>query len=165
MTGRTRVKLALDHRKSDGIPVDFGCTAVSGMHASCVAALRDYYGLEEHPVKIHEPYQMLGLLDDDLLDALGVDTIGLMPTSTLFGFAVGDWKEWQTPWGQLVLVPGEFNTTREGNDIYIYPQGDTSVSPSGHMPAGGYFFDAIPRQPEFDEQNLNADDTVKALGY
>jgi len=36
------------------------------MHVSCVAKLRDHYGLEKRLVKVCEPFQMLGLIDDDL---------------------------------------------------------------------------------------------------
>ena len=57
---RERFLDSLSHRQPSGIPIDFGGTAVTGIHATCVAALRDYYGLEKRPVKIHEPFQMLG---------------------------------------------------------------------------------------------------------
>ena len=164
MTRKERVQKVLNHQTADRVPVDFGSTSVSGMHVSCVAALRDYYGLQKRPVKIHEPYQMLGLLEEDLLDCIGVDAVGLMPASTLFGFAVGNWKEWRTPWGQDVLVPGDFNVTCRDGDVYIYPQGDASVSPSGRMPEDGYFFDAIVRQPEIDENKLNPEDNLEEFG-
>ena len=55
MTGKQRVLASLDHRQPDRVPIDFGGTAVTGIHVTCVAALRDYYGLEKRPVKIHEP--------------------------------------------------------------------------------------------------------------
>jgi hypothetical protein len=45
----------LDHRQPDRIPVDFGGTFVSGIHVSCVLALRDYFGLEKKPVKVIDP--------------------------------------------------------------------------------------------------------------
>ena len=66
MTGKERVISALNHKEPDGIPIDFGATAVTGLHASCVENLRTHYGLEKRPVKVHEPYQMLGLIEDDL---------------------------------------------------------------------------------------------------
>ena len=66
---RARTAKSLDHKSADKVPMDFGSTAVTGMHVSCVAALRDYYGLKKRLVKISEPYQMLGSIDDDLLDA------------------------------------------------------------------------------------------------
>ena len=164
MTGQERIQKVLNHQTADRVPVDFGSTSVTGMHVSCVAALREYYGLQNRPVKVHEPYQMLGLLEGDLLDCIGVDAVGLMPASTLFGFTVGNWKDWQTPWGQHVLVPGDFNVTYQGKDVYIYPQGDTSVPPSGHMPGDGYFFDAIVREAEIDDDKLNPEDNLEEFG-
>jgi hypothetical protein len=134
------------------------------MHVSVVSALRDHYGLERRPVRVIEPYQMLGDLDDDLMDALGVDVVGIYGRTTLFGFTLENWKEWTTPWGQPVLVPGQFNVTVKGGDVYIYPEGDTTVPPSGHMPEGGYFFDAIIRQEPIDEERLNPDDNTEEFG-
>ena len=130
MTPKERVLTALDHRQPDRIPIDFGGTAVTGMHVTCVAALRDYYGLEKRPVKIHEPYQMLGWIDDDLAAALRLDVAAVFAPKTIFGFAAADWKPWKI-WGLDVLAPGRFNTRTDTNgDLLIYPQGDTSVPPS-----------------------------------
>jgi hypothetical protein len=80
----------------------------------------------------------------------------------MFGFPLSDWKEWRAPWGQELLVPGKFVTTKdEKNDYYLYPEGDTSVSPSGRLPEGGYFFDAVIRQEHFDEDHLNVEDNLQ----
>lgn len=62
MTSKERVLAALNHRLPDRVPIDFGSTGVTGMHATCVAGLRRHFGLENRPVKVHEPYQMLVLL-------------------------------------------------------------------------------------------------------
>ncbi len=43
---RRRVLDALNHGQPDRVPVDFGACAVTGMHVSCVAALREHYGLD-----------------------------------------------------------------------------------------------------------------------
>jgi hypothetical protein len=59
---------------SDRVPVVFGGTLVSGIHVSVVAALRDYYGLEKRLVKVIDPGQMLGEVEEDLKQVLGVDT-------------------------------------------------------------------------------------------
>lgn len=163
MTHRERIKNALNHQAGP-VPMDFGGTAVTGIHVSVVAALRDHYGLEKRPVKVIEPYQMLGEVEDDLKDAMGVDTTGIFGRSTLFGFALEQWKEWQAPWGQPLLVPGQFNVTVKGKDVYIYPEGDTSIPPSGHMPEGGYFFDTIIRQQPIDEERLNPEDNTEEFG-
>lgn len=147
MTSRERVTAALQHEVSDRVPVDFGGSAVTGIHVSCVTALREHYGLEKRPVKVHEPYQMLGLVDDDLKCAMGIDVEGVYPRNTMFGFPNDKWKPWQLCDGLEVLVSEEFRTTIDANgDTLIYPEGDLSAPPSGRMPKGGHFFDAIVRQ-------------------
>ncbi len=162
MQARKRVLEALNHRQPDRVPLDFGATMCSGMHVSCVAALRDFYGLEKRPVKVHEPFQMLGLIDEDLKAAIGVDVEGVSGRNTLFGFPCADWKPWRLDSGLEVLVPGRFNTTTdEKGNTYLYPEGDTGVPPSGKMPSGGYYFDAIIRQADIDEDNLNPDDNLE----
>lgn len=165
MTSRERVLTAIAHREPDRIPIDFGATSVTGMHVSTVAALRDYYGLERRPVKVHESLQMLGLIEEDLQQTLGIDVQGMLGRTTTFGFPVRDWKPWRMYSGLEVLVPGDFNTTVDSNgDTLIYPQGDTSAAPSGRMPAGGHFFDVIVRQERFDEDHLDPSDNLEEYG-
>ena len=160
-TSYERLDAALSHKLPDRIPIDFGGTSVTGMHVSCVAALRDYYGLEKRPVRVHEPSQMLGLLEEDLLDAMGIDVVGVFRRSTKWGFPAERWKNWEFN-GLEVLVPGDFNTTVDANgDTLIYPQGDITVPPSGRMPRGGYFFDCIVRQEPIDEEKLNPEDNME----
>ncbi len=145
--------------------MDFGSTAVTGVHASCVEQLREHYGLENRLVKICEPYQMLGEVEGDLAEVMGIDTVGVVPLNTLFGFPNENYKEFQTPWGQTVLVSEHFNTQVKPNgDVYIYPEGDMSVPPSGQMPSNGFFFDTIVRQPEIDEDNLDPEDNLEEFG-
>ncbi len=145
--------------------MDFGSTAVTGVHASCVEQLREHYGLENRLVKICEPYQMLGEVEEDLAEVMGIDTVGVVPLNTLFGFPNENYKEFQTPWGQTVLVSEHFNTQVKPNgDVYIYPEGDMSVPPSGQMPSNGFFFDTIVRQPEIDEDNLDPEDNLEEFG-
>lgn len=145
--------------------MDFGSSFITGVHCSVVAELRDYYGLEKRPVKVPEPYQMLGQLEEDLLDAIGLDVQPIFPQRTIFGFPNENWKPFKTPWGQEVLVSEHFKTTEKNGDIYIYPQGDTDAPPSGHMPKTSYFFDTIERVDEdFDEDDLKIEDNLEEFG-
>lgn len=161
MTSKERVERAMNHQEGK-IPVDFGGSPTTGIHCRLVGKLRDYYGLEPRPVKVIEPYQMLGSIDNDLKDVLGIDTTPLWNPTTMFGFDNINWKEWRAPWGQDLLVPGEFNTTVDVNgDLLIYPEGDMSVPPSGRMPVGGDFFDTIIRQEPIDDAKLNPEDNLE----
>ena len=165
MTPREKVLNAVEHR--DGpVPIDFGSTFITGIHCSVVDGLRRHYGLERRPVKICEPYQMLGMIEDDLREAMGIDTTSIFPHKTIFGFVNEDWKEWRTPWGQDVLVSRHFQTTPGNNgSTLIYPAGDRDAPPSGEMPKTGYFFDTIERaDPDFDEDNLRVEDNLEEFG-
>ncbi|HYL79742.1 MAG TPA: uroporphyrinogen decarboxylase family protein [Candidatus Acidoferrum sp.] len=162
MNCRERIQTTLAHRTPDRVPVDFGSSTVTGMHISVVAALRKHFGLEQRPVTLIAPSAMLGSLDEDLLDAMGVDVVGLYPRNTSFGYPIDGWKEYRLPWGQVVLAPGKFQTTTDVNgDLLTYPQGDTSAPPSGRMPVGGFYFDTIIRQEELDEDRLNPEDNLE----
>lgn len=164
MTSREKIRQALSHQ-SGTVPVDFGAAPVTGIHVSCVEDLRRHYGLEERPVKVLEPYQMLGLMEDDLCKAIGVDTVAVVPPDTMFGFPLGELsKPWKTPWGQEVLVSHDFTVDEHNGEVHIYPQGDRSARPSGLMPAGGYFFDTLIRQEEIDEDHLNPADNLEEFG-
>ncbi|MEA3326105.1 MAG: uroporphyrinogen decarboxylase family protein [Chloroflexota bacterium] len=158
MNSRKRIALAIDHQEPDRVPLDLGGSPVTGMHVSSVYKLRQALALDPPgtPVKVVEPYQMLGEIKSDLMTALGVDVVGLSGPSTMFGFPLKDWKPWTFFDGTPVLVPGGFNTEPEPNgDILMYPEGNPSTSPSGRMPEGGFYFDAIVRQPEIDEAKLD----------
>jgi hypothetical protein len=164
MNSRQRVEAALNHKQPDHVPLDLGGTPTSGMQVSSVYKLRQALGLDKPgtPVKVTEPYQMLGEIAPDLLDALGVDVVGISGPNTMFGFPNKDWKPWTTFDGTPVLVPAGFNTDPEPNgDILMYPEGDKSVPPSGRMPKGGFYFDSITRQEPIDDDNLNVADNVE----
>jgi len=165
MTGKERVWAALNHRAPDAVPVDFGGTAVTGMHVDIVIALRDRYGLEKRPVKIHEPYQMLGFIDEDLKRALGIDIEGVYGAETIFGFRNENWKPWRMDNGTEVLVSEHFRTTQDVNgDTLIYPKGDLSAPPSGRLPKDGFFFDTIVRQEPIDDASLDPGDNLEEFG-
>ena len=159
---RENLRLTLNHQQPERMVVDFGASPVTGIHVLLVEKLRDHFGLEKKLVRINEPYQMLGEVEEDLQEAMGVDVIGVSPSSDMFGNPMKDWKEYRTPWGQLVMVPGSFTVSLDENgDTLMYPQGDASVPPSAKMPKAAYFFDAVNRQEPLDESKLNPEDNVE----
>lgn len=162
MDSKNRLTNALEHRDTSAFPVDFGATPVTGIHVLVIEKLREYFGLEKEPIKVTEPYQMLGEMEDDLLAKMGVDVIGISSNTNMFGHRQEGWKPFRTFWGQEVLVPGEFNTRLDENgDLLMYPQGDTSVAPSSKMPKKSYFFDAIIRQQPIEEDRLDPEDNTE----
>jgi hypothetical protein len=167
MTSRERVAQALAHQEPDRIPLDLGGSATTGMQVSSVYLLRQALGLDPPgtPVKVVEPYQMLGEITPDLQEALGVDVIQLPGPRTMFGFPNQGWKEWRLFDGTPVLVPEAFNTEVEPDgSLLMYPEGDKSVPPSARMPKDGFYFDSLKRQEPIDEAKLNPEDNLEEFG-
>lgn len=165
-SSKKRFDLTVNHKQPDKLVVDFGSTSVSGIHVNAIQKLREFYGLEKRPVRVVDPYQMLGEVDSELIEILGVDTVPAKGKKNSFGFFNHEpFKEYLTPWGQTVLVPTAFNTTNDQNgDVLIYPEGDISENPSGRMPRSSYFFDAIIRQKPIVEEELNPSDNLEEYG-
>jgi hypothetical protein len=156
VNSRERVRAALNHQQPDRVPLDLGSTPVSSIAAGTYARLRRSLGLPGHPPKVNEPFQMLAEVEDDVRDALGIDTVGLQLPDTFFGFRNEGWKPWRLFDGTDVLVPSKFVVqTAENGDLFLYAEGNTSVPPSAHMPQGGYYFDAIVRQEKLDWEHLD----------
>lgn len=166
MNSRERLAAALEHRAPDRVPIDFGATFVTGIHVSVVHRLRRrLLGQPEHRVKVIEPYQMLGEIDDELRAALGIDVVGALGRTSIFGTEGRDWKEFTTFDDVPCLVPGALNLTRAPDGgWHMHPEGDTTVAPSGHMPDGGYFFDAVIRQDPVDDDRLDPADNTEEFG-
>ncbi|HIE19083.1 TPA: methyltransferase, partial [Candidatus Bathyarchaeota archaeon] len=168
MSSRERVTTALEHEEPDRVPLDLGGSPTTGMHVSTVYALRQALHLDPPgtPVKVIEPFQMLGEIAPDIQEALGVDVVGLSSKTNFFGFKNEDWKPWRLFDGTPVLVPGKFNTqpSKDGS-IFMYPCGDPSADPCARMPKGGFYFDALDRQRRpIDWKNLDVKDNLEEFG-
>ena len=166
MNSREQFLKTVNHRQPDRIVIDLGGTAVTGIHIQTISKLRRHFGLQRKPIRVIEPFQMLGEVDWELIDSIGIDVIGAWGKNNMFGFNNhSPFKEWKTPWGQRVMVPMNFNVTvDEKGDTLMYPGGDTSVPPCARMPKTGYFFDAIIRQEPIIEEELNVDDNLEEFG-
>ncbi|MBO7711421.1 MAG: methyltransferase [Lachnospiraceae bacterium] len=162
MTGKEKLKLALEHKEGP-VLFDIGGLNTTGMHCIVMEELRDFYGLEKHPIKIIEATQMLGVMEDDLRECLGVETQPLWGSRTAMGFASEDkYKEWKTPWGQDVLVPEEFVTSVDKNgDTLLYACADTNYPAAARMPKGGVYFDNEDRADEWDEDDYDINDNLE----
>jgi len=166
MTSKERFDLTVNHQQPDQLVVDLGATSVTGIHVLAVENLRKYYGLENRPVRVIEPFQMLGEVDPELLEVIGIDVVGAWGKNNMFGiYNHAPYKEMVTNWGQKVLVPSGFNTTRdEKGDMLVFPEGDVTVEPSARMPETGYFFDAIIRQEPLGEAEPDVNDNLEEFG-
>lgn len=163
MTSRERLTATLNHEQPDKVVVDLGSTTITGINANALAKLRTALGLEERKIKISEPLQLLGLVEEDVLQALHIDVVDVTNNYTMFGFENKGWKPWRLQSGLEVEVPEDFNTTvDEKGNTYLYAQGDMNYPPASKMPKDGYFFDHIERgNIEFDEDTVGGREDFK----
>ncbi len=93
MTSRERVLTALSHEEPDRVPIDLGGTVVSSIALSTYTALREHMGLPRREIRVLETVQQIAVVDDDVLDAFGVDVIpvfALPPSGTGPEFVEGE---------------------------------------------------------------------------
>jgi uroporphyrinogen decarboxylase len=135
MTPRERVVSALNHKQPDRVPIDFSGHRSSGIHAIAYARLREHLGLPKRPVRVYDIIQQMAVVDEDILDLFGVDTIELGRA-----FAIEDrwWRDWVLPDGTPCQVPSWATPERESNRWILR-------SPSGRvlaqMPDGALYFE------------------------
>lgn len=155
MNSRERVIAALNHQQPDYVPLDLGGCGQTGMNASTLYKLRKAYGLDEHPIKIVEPLQLLGEVELDLVEKIKGDVVPLWNRTNLFGMRNDNLtKPWTMPDGTPTLMSEDFEyDVDERGYTLVYPCGDRTAAPSLQMPQGGSFFDNIERS-EYDEDNL-----------
>jgi len=84
MISRERVKLAINHKEADRIPLDLGSTLVTGIQASVYVKLKNALGISKGLVEVYDPFQMLAEVEDEVKQLLGIDTYGIQLPVTLF---------------------------------------------------------------------------------
>lgn len=167
LSSRQRLRAVLDHQPADRLCVDVGAGGQTGMGVCAVHRLRQaVLGDPGWKVRVTEPYQMLGEIDESLRQALGLDVVGVHPPRDMFGLRRERWKPFTMPAdGTEVLVPGGFHCTRDANgDLLMYPEGDISAGPCAKMPKNSYFWDALNRQRPINEDRLDPMDNCEEFG-
>ena len=111
MTSRERVMAALNHREPDRVPVDLSGHRSSGIAAIAYAKLRKDLGLAVRPIRVYDMVQQLAIVDEDVLDLFGVDTIEM---GRDFLTEDKDWKPWVLPDGTKCEIPYYINVEKHG---------------------------------------------------
>ncbi len=159
MTSRERVMLALNHQEPDRVPLDMGGTIMSGIMAHALDRLRKELKLEERPVKVYEIFQMLGEVESDVVERLGIDVLPVEPLVQFFDLERRNWKPWKLWDGTDVLVPGNFNVEIDAEGGLLLHDGGDPLRPiTGKMPKNGYYFDmpaTTTSDPDFEPPPLS----------
>lgn len=107
MTSRERVLLALDHREADRVPLDLGSTTVTGIHRDAYTSFRAHVGLPAVEPTVIDTTQQIVRVDDDVMDALGVDTRGSLHDDPREISDDGEYKSYFDEWGVGWRMPAE----------------------------------------------------------
>jgi len=135
MTSRERVLASLNHTQPDSVPIDCSGHRSSGISAIAYARLRRHLGLPERTIRVYDIIQQLAILDDDVLNLFGIDTVELGRA-----FALEDryWTDWTLPDGTPCQVPAWMPPEREHNRWVIR---STSGRVLAQMPDGALYFE------------------------
>jgi len=149
MTSRERVLAALNHREPDRVPIDFSGHRSSGIAAMAYPKLRKFLGLSPKPIRVYDIVQQLAVVDEDVLDRFGVDTIELGR-----GFALDDdsWSPWILPDGTPCFVPSWTPLEKDDGRWIIRSKTGKVLA---HMPEGVLYFEQT-YYPFLDGDDLQA---------
>jgi hypothetical protein len=144
--------MTLAHEEPDRVPLDMGATIMSSIMAHALDRLREHLALPRRPVKVYEIFQMLGEVEMDVVDRLGIDVLPVEPPVQFFGLRRENWKPWNLWDGTEVLVPGQFEVEVDGEGNWLlHSEGDPAKPVEGRMPKDGFYFDI----PSSIESNLD----------
>ena len=105
LTPRERVRLALDHKEPDRVPLDLGSTGNTGITALAYRELLNHLGIKAEVV-VWDRMQQLAVTDERVLLRLGIDTRGLWlggPEKRPDRFLDGD--SYEDEWGVVRSRP------------------------------------------------------------
>ena len=108
MDSRERVRLAINHKEPDRVPIDLGGSQVTGIHVDEYCELAKHYMLDVLPPKVYDPWQMLAIPDYLMLKTLSSDIMVVENYSQSFGLKGSNWKTWDTYAGNTVLMSGGY---------------------------------------------------------
>jgi uroporphyrinogen decarboxylase len=137
MTPRQRVVAALNHQQPDRVPIDFGGHRSSSIAAIAYRKLRAALGLPERPIRVYDPVQQLAIVDEDVLDRFGGDTIEL---GRGFALEEKDWADWVLPDGSPCQMPVWALPEREAGAWVIRSASSRVLA---RMPDGALYFEQV----------------------
>lgn len=135
LTPRERVLAAINHHEPDRIPIDLSGHRASGMAAIAYSRLKKYLGIQSGDIYVYDMVQQLAIIEPEVMDRLGVDTIELGR-----GFAQEPdyWRDWSLPDGTPCKIPGFIQPVRVGKDWHIYHPDGTLIAVQRE---GCYYFE------------------------
>ncbi len=157
MTSRERVRLALDHREADRVPLDMGGTLWTGIHMDEYCELAKAYSPASLPPQIYEQFQMLARLDEPMRRWIRGDVALVENPVMTWGLKNEGWKPWVTFRGNTVLMPGGYAPV-DGGDGFLYLR-DAQGNNLAMINKGGLYFERccpVSMRDDFEPMSVEA---------
>ena len=116
MTSRERIQSALNHVEPDRVPVDFGGHRSSGIMAQAYVRLREILGLPPSKLFVYDFIQQLAVIEDDVLDIIGVDVVDV---GQRFYRQEDYWQDWSLQDGTPCKIPAFIKVEKKGDDWVV----------------------------------------------
>ncbi|WP_394920200.1 uroporphyrinogen decarboxylase family protein [uncultured Robinsoniella sp.] len=138
MNSRERIIAALNHRKLDVIPIDFGAMRSTGISIWAYQKLKEHLGLDTSTTKLYDVFQQLAEPEKEILDRLGADVVQVHRLAAAFGVKIDRWKAGDNGRGIKCMVPEDYHPIpMENGELTIQRDGKVLAI----MPREGYYFD------------------------
>ena len=139
MNSRERIIEALNHREADRVPIDFGGTRSTGIHAIAYNNLNKYLFGINNRVLVYDVYQQLAVVESRIRERLGGDVVELKSIGGGGGTSISTWKQFEIFHdGGDYYLPGDFEPE-------VLVDGSLAIVKDGRiiasMPKDGYYFD------------------------
>ncbi len=148
MNSRERAPAAMKHEEPDRVPLDLSGHRSSGIAAIAYRKFREHLGLEQRPIRVYDPIQQLAVVDEDVLDRFGVDTIEL---GRGFGLEEEQWSDWTLPDGTPCKMPAWAQPEREEGRWVLRSKSGRVIAA---MPDGAIYFEQT-HYPFLEEDDLD----------
>ncbi|NLD74270.1 MAG: methyltransferase [Chloroflexi bacterium] len=116
---------AVDHREPDRVPIDLGGHRSSGMMAIAYDRLKKHLGITTGDIYVYDFVQQLAVIEPEVLDRFGVDTVEL---GRGFAREPSDWRDWVLPNGVPCKIPAFIEPVRVGGDWHVYHADGTLIA-------------------------------------
>lgn len=138
LTSRERVRMALDHKEADRIPIDFGAMRSTGIAAIAYNKLRKELGVTKSLARMYDIIQALAYPEKEVRDRFHIDCID---AGQAFLEDDSQWKEFTLNDGSKCLIPGyaEFDVDKDGTILLRNKKGIIV----GKKPTTSYYIDQV----------------------
>jgi len=157
MNSRERVAASLRYQPTDRIAVDFGGHRSSGIAAIAYAGLKKHLGITSGDIYVYDMVQQLAIVENEVLDLLGADTIEL---GRGFCRNDSDWQDWELPDGTPCKIPSFLNATKKDGDWFLFAPDGTAL---GVQRKGCLYFEQC--HFPFENRSIKDVDLPKELAW